>query len=298
MTPLLYLEAALSVMWQHALMRHEVDWERISDEARRRCTDATSVRDTYPTIEWALTALGDGHSFFSPPERGTQALASGQYQDEVRSPSASIDERGLALLVVPSFRGSPQQIATYAGTLGDAIQQLAAKQPQGWIVDVTDNPGGNMLPMLAGLAPLLGAGTVGFFVDGEGTHVTWRCDTIGGFWLDDELMVAGHRRNVDDGLAHSPVAVLIGPRTASSGEAVVVAFRGRDRTRTFGQPTRGLTTCNDTFDLADGATIVLTVARFADRHAVVCDGPVLPDETVSTGAATYDAAATWVLGSA
>jgi len=298
MTPQDYLEAALSVMRQHALMRHEVDWERVSDEARRRCADAASIRDTYPAIEWALTTLGDGHSFFSPPEQGTQALASGRYQDEVRSPSGSIDDRGLALLAVPSFRGSPQQVSNFAETLGDAIRQLAAKQPRGWIVDVTDNPGGNMLPMLAGLTPLLGVGTVGFFVDHEGTRVAWRCDNTGGFWLDDDLLVVGHRTNVDDRLGHSPVAILIGPRTASSGEAVAVAFRGRDRARTFGQPTRGLTTSNDTFDLADGATIVLTVARFADRHAVVCDGPVLPDEPVPEGAATYDAAATWVLGSA
>jgi C-terminal processing protease CtpA/Prc len=61
------------------------------------------------------------------------------------------------------------------------------------------------------------------------------------------------------------VAVITGPRTFSSGEAVTVAFRERPRTRSFGLPTGGLSTTNAGFPLPDGSAIYLTVAVDADR---------------------------------
>ncbi|MGV9658891.1 S41 family peptidase [Streptomyces koyangensis] len=58
-----------------------------------------------------------------------------------------------------------------------------------------------------------------------------------------------------------PVAVLTGPRTASAGEAVAIAFRERPDTRTFGDPTSGVPTANAPYPLSDGALVVLTTAR-------------------------------------
>jgi hypothetical protein len=58
---------------------------------------------------------------------------------------------------------------------------------------------------------------------------------------------------------------LTGPVTASSGEAIVVAFRGRPQTRSFGEPTDGVPTANDTFPLSDGALLVLTVAVDSEK---------------------------------
>ncbi len=43
----------------------------------------------------------------------------------------------------------------------------------GWIVDLRDNPGGNMWPMVAGLGPILGEGVLGFFVDPDSVVDTW-----------------------------------------------------------------------------------------------------------------------------
>lgn len=55
------------------------------------------------------------------------------------------------------------------------------------------------------------------------------------------------------------------------------AFRGRPDTRTFGDPTPGVPTANEPYRLSDGAPVVLTVAREADRNGRLCDGPVTPD---------------------
>jgi C-terminal processing protease CtpA/Prc len=96
------------------------------------------------------------------------------------------------------------------------------------------------------------------------------------------------------------VAVLTGARTASSGEAVAIAFRGRARTRSFGAPTAGLTSANAAFDLPDASRIMLTTAIDVDRDGKRYDGPLVPDELVrSDGGDTTDvvlgAARSWLI---
>lgn len=62
-----------------------------------------------------------------------------------------------------------------------------------------------------------------------------------------------------------PVAVLTDSQTASSGQAIVAAFKGRPHTCSFGPPTYGVPTANQEEQLSDGALMVLTLAVDADR---------------------------------
>jgi C-terminal processing protease CtpA/Prc len=105
--------------------------------------------------------------------------------------------------------------------------------------------------------------------------------------------------------APQPLAVLIGPQTASSAEVLAVALGSRAGTRSFGAPTRGLSAGNRTFPLADGASLVLTVAATSDAAGRVFTGPLTPDVAVvaaerradGTGTAgdpVLDAALAWL----
>ena len=103
--------------------------------------------------------------------------------------------------------------------------------------------------------PLLGDGEVGAFVAPDGTRTPWRIES-------------GTPRQYADRWGPEPLArpmppvdVLTGPRTASAGEAVAIAFRGRPDTRSFGEPTFGVPTANAPYLLSDGALVVLTTAR-------------------------------------
>lgn len=49
-------------------------------------------------------------------------------------------------------------------------------------------------------------------------------------------------------------------------------------TKTFGQPTWGLTTGNGSFDLTDGGRMMLASTRMADRNGKVYYGSIEPDE--------------------
>ena len=96
--------------------------------------------------------------------------------------------------------------------------------------------------------------------------------------------------------AAAPVAILTSRLTASSGEAVVIAFVGRPNTRIFGKRTRGLSTSNDQFFLSDGAMINLTVATLADRNGHVYPNGIDPDETADAppGSPVSSAALEWL----
>jgi len=280
-------------MERHALHRSEVDWRSVRDGARQRSANARNPADTYQAIEWALSRLGDEHSFFSPPDRGSAAIASGAYDAEVSFPSGHRRADGVAHLTIPGFRGSTADVLTYARTSHDLIDGLEREEVAGWIVDLAANGGGNMLPMLAGLGPLLGGRVVGAFRFPDGSQEPWVYEATGVLWIGDWCAVRPPVERTGPDPDQARVAVILGPKTASSGEAVAVAFRGRPETRSFGQPTRGLSTSNDSFDLADGATLMITVARFEDRDGTVYGGPIEPDET--SGSTAVDTAAGWVL---
>ena len=71
--------------------------------------------------------------------------------------------------------------------------------------------------------------------------------------------------------------------TGSSGEAVLLCFRGLESTRTFGAPTAGYASCNQPFKLSDGSQLVLTtgtdVARTGEEF---CDDPIQPEVLTET----------------
>jgi C-terminal processing protease CtpA/Prc len=75
-----------------------------------------------------------------------------------------------------------------------------------------------------------------------------------------------------------PVAVLTSRLTVSSGEALTIAFRGRPRTRSFGEATAGLPTTNRSIPMIDGAVLQVTTARWADRTGRVYEGRIAPDQ--------------------
>ena len=126
--------------------------------------------------------------------------------------------------------------------------------------------------MLAGLKPFLGSADLGTFEMPSGSSVAWRA----GANVDEERATPARLAPLESAW----VAVLTGPHTASSGEAVVIAFRGRPRARSFGLPTAGLSTANTRYPLPDGAAILLTTAVEADRTGHRYGNRIEPDERV------------------
>jgi C-terminal processing protease CtpA/Prc len=79
------------------------------------------------------------------------------------------------------------------------------------------------------------------------------------------------------------VAVLLDQATASSGEAVAIALKGRPRTRFFGEKTFGIASANQDLPLSDGVTLYVAIALLRDAAGRTYPTGIAPDETVAAG---------------
>ncbi|MDP3720392.1 MAG: S41 family peptidase [Acidobacteriota bacterium] len=271
-----YLESVLTLAQTNSINRSRIDWPTVRQEIFSRAGSAQVPSDTHAAVQWLVSTLGDRHSAFLDPVAlkslpARSAAVSGKPEGRV------VDGR-FGYVLVPTF-GSPNQavIDQFATDLQGVIASVGASKPCGWVVDLRSNGGGNMWPMLAGIGPVLGSGRLGSFRDPDGRGASWSYEN-GEAKSDGRTLARTLTVPVTLQVEAPPVAVLVGPTTASSGEAIAIAFRGRPSTRLFGATTRGLTTSNRVFPLSDGSLLNLTTAAFADRTGTPYQNGVTPDE--------------------
>jgi hypothetical protein len=275
------LDAAITIVRRNAWMRDKIDWTVVEPEVRLLAAGAERSADTYPAIQFLLGELKDRHSFLMQPSTNAAFEKGGAENPPVEVRTLP---DGIGYINVPGYGGGDRAaMQSYAKKVHQDLGKIVEEIDCGWIIDLRNNTGGNMWPMLAGLKPFLGDEPLGAFISREGTSPPWKA----GQAVDVEP--PGSLRRLERAWA----AVLTGPRTASSGEAVTISFKGRVRTRSFGQPTAGLSSANQAFQLPDGAAIILTVSIEADRTGKQYGEKVDPDEVIAAlapGASEPDAA--------
>ncbi|MEU3516085.1 S41 family peptidase [Streptomyces sp. NPDC006654] len=270
-----YLSKALSIMEEHSLRRRQVDWKDVRSRAYEQAHAARTPADTYGAIGAALRSLGDSHSTFWEPEQAKENL--GSPAGNLEGPQGRSLENGIGYISLPGVQGSHKTYDEYVRQGRDDVTKADRAEPCGWVVDLRSDTGGNMWPMLAVVGPVLGDGRVGMFVGADGMKSVWSIRN-GAPYEGRDPAGWGAGRPLTRSLP--PVAVLTGRRTASAGEAVVVAFKGRPDTRSFGEQTYGVPTGNKSYRLSDGAMLFLTEAKDADRTGRTYDAAVQPDEEI------------------
>jgi C-terminal processing protease CtpA/Prc len=188
---------------------------------------------------------------------------------------------------LPAIVGSAEQVQSYAASAQRGIRELDEQGVDGWVVDLRRNTGGNMWPMLAGAGPILGDSELGAFVFSE-SRMPWVYRAGQALLGSHVLAQVEQPYKLKQSLP--PVAVLISRLTASSGELTALAFAGRPGARSFGEPSAGVPTANDSTELPDGAMVCLTIALGADRTGRTYDGPIVPDQLVAADWAHYGGA--------
>jgi C-terminal processing protease CtpA/Prc len=277
------VDEAIKIAREHSLHRKEIAWPEVERNVRALAAGAEDSAAAYPAIRYLLAALNDHHSFLLPPAQ-TTAFRTGGASNPI--PEIRVSADAVGVITMPGYSGGDQAASRkYAEDVHKALVNAQSGAACGWVVDLRPNTGGNMWPMLAGLKPFLGNEPLGTFESPSESSPPWK---------------AGQAVEVEPpgtlaALENSWVAVITGPRTASSGEAVTIAFKGRPHTRSFGLPTNGLSTANETFPLPDGAMILLTTAIEVDRTGKRYGDKVDPDEqheAAGTGGDPAMAAAT------
>ncbi len=314
----------VAVLEREALYRDKVDWQAL--RTRLQAPDADPAK-TWPLLRDAIAVSSGGHGRWlpasypllqSPSSRatvvGSQPPPATQRTHEHRAKQQRTDQqrdmdtvgRRIGWMTVGAFSGGgpgdsvawQRASVAFAGTLQDAIRSKDRAERCGWVVDLRRNTGGNMWPMLLGLAPLLedaggNAPRVGAFTTADSER-SWFLHG-GAVWLEQKNLLdvgaAAYR------LRHpgAPVAVLFGPRTASAGEATALAFRGRANTRSFGQPTAGVSTGNRTELLPDGSALLVTGNVMVDRNGQGDGRKIAPDVVIGEGEDAAAAARDWLL---
>lgn len=305
-----YLLDAIAVIRRQSFRRDSVDWRAVEDSAFVLARGAESTRDTHDALRYVTQALGDHHSMFLPGWEGVK-MATGPAPPAIlraRSqvqPVGRLVADGVGYVSVPWFIDQVSHRKPWVGRLRTLLDSLHEAGAQGWVVDLRSNVGGNMWPMLEGLGPLFEDGLIGGIdMPQWGRRTNW--------WMFGGTPYSGvpifarapwpGRRSADTRFARDPVVVILGPLTASSGEAVAIAFQGRPNTRFLGLPTAGLSTANAPITLRDGAIAVVTMGVDVDRRGRRYGGPVTPDELIDgdgddNAAPVIRRAVSWVLES-
>jgi hypothetical protein len=298
--------------------------------------NAQTTADTYVAVAHAIGELKERHSFLVLPDsldkdrkqeiqremkaelakmRGAPRVARGRSPFAEREMSGHVDRRDgrmFAHVVVPhcsaqysEWQKNIPYFQEFTKKLKGIVADLMAQKPDGWLVDLRGNGGGNMWPMLAGITAILGEGDLGSFRAPGGGGSTW-------FLKDGTVStrpgVVESVQSPSPGPSPSPaafpwLAVLFDRGTASSGEAVAISFAGRPRSRSFGEHTAEFSTANQNFPLPDGAMLLLCTSVEADRTGRLYPDGLDPDVTIPTpesrppedGDAVIEAAEDWLL---
>ncbi len=267
-----YLNEVITLLETKSVNRKHIDWTKFRADVLAHAGKAATLQETHASVGYALQLLKDRHSAFNAPQ------PEDIHNDTIPKLPSDIIPKNIGYLHLGNCPKDEDEIEMYRQQV---IQQIIEqdKQPtKGWIIDLRGNNSGAISPMLAAIAPILGNGTIGYFIN----------DTNEEPWISENGKIFYGSTLVEDlhefyKVKHSkpPVAILTDANTRNSGEAIAVAFKGRPKTKSFGTKTYGASSLNETYILSDGATISITTSYFADRNKTAYKQAITPDQETS-----------------
>ena len=273
-----YVEEVVGIMQAKFMNRAAINWADFKKNLLAQADGAQTIEQVYPAVALAVVALGDKHSLFVPA-RPVKGLEMPPAKLPLLYPDEPVPE-DIGYIRIPWVVGSPEKLDAYIARVQAHIKERDKPELKGWLVDLRGNMGGNMWPMLVGVGPVLGEDTLGYSVDSNNIKTAWRYEK--GKALADGDIEAETTTYYTLKSANPVVAVLTDTLTASSGEAITVAFKARKHTRSFGAGTCGVSTGRERFYLSDGSEMLLSTTVFADRRLVRYGHSIAPDEPLKS----------------
>ena len=274
---------------QNSVFRQKVDWTALEPEVLGGLDTMNCFEDFVSRVKLIFSAVGDIHGFLSvnglrirteqkPLNSFRKSLTDAYKKEPFPVPyKTRIFEDKYGYIFVPgnSLNENPQVLAQ---TLQDSLCKLNPDNLKGIIIDLRLNEGGSNIPVFTGLHQLLGDRNVGAFTDYQGKNT--------GIWnFKNGKYLKGGRIYVKAKCSCSKnikVAILLSQITASAGEMLAIAFKGRKNTIFIGEKTYGLTTGVVDFRI-DGYMLAISASLSKDRTGKIYNGPVSPDIEIIEG---------------
>ncbi len=283
------LGSVVSHAEEASLYRDKVDWGALKSHISELAKDAQSIDDLGPAFKYLLKSLGDEHGRIFKQSQIIANYFSGELKDHQKSFESEIYNK-IQMGQTYSFHsemleGNIGYVRIVGLPMGDnekkafeiqsQVCKLINEGAKNWIIDLRYNGGGNMHPMAEGLALIIGNGGVGGSQGlTEAENATWKVEK-NHFYYDDYSI----ELKDDCNLQNDPnIAILTSVYTTSSGEAIAVIFKGREKTKFFGQKTLGMITVTDWEVINDAIAMTISVSYYKDRNGNVYDKYVDVDE--------------------
>lgn len=281
-----YIAEVLNLLEERSVYKNHINWQPFKEDVFLFAANSHTIQECYPAIKYAIAQLGDNHTYFS-----SKSDQEGEPETKpLPEPKDEAVPQDIAYIRIPFCIGDETRTAQYIQSIAAKITAQNKKNVKGWIVDLNNNFGGNMWPMMAALGALLEPGIQGYFTDADNVLSEWRYEK-GKVYLNDTLLAENPDHTAV--LKKNKIAVLINNQTASSGEAIAVLFKGYPQSRFFGTPTFGVSTGCESFTLSDGSRINLATSIFMDKNKNKYGGKILPDMNASDQEALQQAIA-WI----
>ncbi|MBO4751548.1 MAG: S41 family peptidase [Bacteroidales bacterium] len=250
-----YVKKAVRIMDKNGIYAQGSEWKKAKNEAL--AAHPQSIEDAQEIVLRAGKVAGGKHTTLMTSSEVTQNDTSAW-----QMPVVELLEGNIAYIKLPPFSGNAAEGIRYANTVLGALPDSL----NGVVIDLRDNRGGNMYPMIAAVHR--------FLPDDIILKFRLRRNTMS-INIDYVVKTAGIERQDP---IECPIALLTNEWTGSSGEAVLLCFRGLEKARTFGSPTAGYASSNSIYTLPGGSQLVLTIGEdIARTGEVFCDDPIEPE---------------------
>lgn len=323
-TPQQLLERIIEIARENSVYAPNVEWSELAAKARRKLGDSPKIDDLAVPVQELLYELGDYHGAILIRGKRFAAMLDGKEVERHRekgfplivenvqkvyeralteqsSVVAQMLDNNIAYVEVPAINATQDQIDPRATQIRKAIDRLLSQKPDGLIIDLRTNLGGNMHPMFAGLGsvfPNLDMG--GQTKNGKKVDLPWSLKN-GNVYLG-RTATTSLPGAANPPTLNLPVAVLVGRYTSSSGEAVASGLNGQTNVRLFGEHTAGYSTSNDWFTLTPDVMFSPAVGYYISKNGCVHVDGITPQVEIEelldvsnlTSGKTIDAAKKWL----
>lgn len=259
-----FVEAAVDIMDTYGLFATGTSWENAKAEAL--ASNPETFEEAQAIVRKALKVAGGKHSFLRVNIQNSSSQSA--TPQPAQMPTVINRDDNILVVKLPPFSSGTQEGKQYAQTVLDAIQPNL----RGAVIDLRQNTGGSMYPMLAAVHR--------FFPDEEVFYFKYRDNSTFAVTANKIVtMVELERQNY----ISCPVAILVDSHTASAAEMVLLAFQGLDNVRTFGTNSAGYSSGNRGFDLPKNTTLALTTSSVITRNGEeFCNNYIEPNVRTST----------------
>lgn len=269
-TPQRFTKDALYIMNKYGVFSDENNSDSKEQEYLSRVQDAQSYDETLYVLNEAIKLAGGKHSRMIIIEKNQSTE---NINKDLAVYPRSILKNNILTIYLPSaknFANNQEEISKYIHT--SLIDISNSKNLQGVIIDLRGNSGGDMRPMLGAISPFLHNGKIVSFVSKKQETPV--------FLKNDKLIMNKKIIQTFNAIDKKmiPIAVLTDNLTASAAEVTLIALKGNDNVKVFGQPTMGFATGVSQMHIYDKYYLALASAKIKDLNDnLYSEEPIIPD---------------------